>query len=72
MVALQLLPRVHDTTLGALARKSTAAWLQRPFFEVLLSALWSVMWLAGAAAISHLLEGASDCAGDGDVMLYAT
>ncbi|WIA32320.1 hypothetical protein OEZ86_003160 [Tetradesmus obliquus] len=63
MVALQLLPRVHDATLGALASKSTAAWLQRPFFEVVLSALWSVMWLAGAAAVSHLLEGTADCAG---------
>lgn len=63
LVALQLLPRLHDATLGVLTRRSSAAWLQRPFSEVLMSALWSVMWLAGAAAVSHLLEGASDCAG---------
>jgi hypothetical protein len=63
MAALQLVPRVYEATFGRLMKNNTAAWVQRPFFELLLSALWSIMWLAGAAAVSHLLEGSSECAG---------
>jgi hypothetical protein len=63
MLALQLLPRAYEATLGALLKTKTAAWVQRPFLELLLSVLWSIMWMAGAAAASHLLEGSSDCAG---------
>jgi hypothetical protein len=63
MAALQLLPRVYEATFGTFIKINTAAWMQRPFHELLLSALWSIMWLAGAAAVSHLLEGSAECAG---------
>ena len=44
-----LKPVVYDKTLGALADKSPA-WAKWPFYELMIACVWSISWLAAAAA----------------------
>lgn len=59
---------VYDKTLGALTAKS-APWARWPFYELVIACVWSVFWLAAAAAasdsplarISGYCSGVSSC-----------
>jgi hypothetical protein len=46
-----LKPHVYDKTLGVLAAKSPS-WAKWPFYELVISVIWSIFWLAAAGVAS--------------------
>lgn len=64
LAASHLLRSVYGATLGALSHCTAhARWTRVPFYEFVLSAVWSVLWLAGAGAVSHQFQPFSNCSG---------
>lgn len=51
MATCHLKPHVYDKTLGVLAAKSPS-WAKWPFYELVISVIWSIFWLAAAGVAS--------------------